>query len=477
MKMWFEKHRFARRGSAIIMALVTMMVLLLLGLAVATVSLGTLKNSTADAGNNDAFYAAESAVTSAIEQLKYEVSSYYTQMLEAPRNDYPQLYADFFSAINDNAQQHFDKLTLFEDISTRTRFTIGYFDEAENKCEFLVSCTATTASGAKYQVDGKLYVKKVDIRTSGGVWLPEDVEKNTAFMAGGTLTNTDGFTVNGGNVRATTFVNPRQTQWYLGYSISGGDARTDPSTASKINNCLTYPGFTTPPLNGTDTYAVTVSNTTLNWSFQPKKAVKIISPANVNFTIDSSCSPYAGTDVYCGGNLTMGCRLTGNIYVHGTATIPSSCTLIGNIYCDGDVNINGAVITGTIISGGNVSYTGGNLTGSIYAAKQLAVANISISPNCILYGGTKVSFNGGNYEAVVFSGGDVVAGGMTIKGAVITQNCNLNKGWLTINYSPAQIAAVKSNPQNEFFFSGGGKTELSDDIFMSQSITAQGRQP
>lgn len=475
MKTGICKRLSARRGSAIVMALVTLAILMVLGLAVATVSLGTLRNNIADASNNDAYYAAESAVTSAIEQLKYEVSAYYTQMLTVPASEYGALYSNFFSGINSNADLHFAEPT-FVNVMTRTAFSTGSFDAAKSKCEFLVSCTATAGDGSKYRVDGKLYVKKIDVSKKSGIWLPMDVESNVALMAGGTLTNTDGFTVDGGNVRASIFVNPRQTQWYLGYSISGGDAQADPSTASKINNCLTYPGFTTPPISGSDTYPVTVNNTTLNWSFNPGRAVKIISPDNVSFTIDSSCRPYSGTDVYSGGNLTLGCVMTGNIYIHGTATIPSSCTLSGNIYCDGDVKVNGAVITGTIISGGSVSYTGGNLHGSIFAAKEISVANVTISPNCVLYGGTKVSFNGGNYNAVVFSGGEVAAGGMTITGAVITKNINLNKGWLTINYSPSHIAAVKNNPQNAFFFSGGGTTELDTDVFMGQSITAQGRQ-
>ena len=87
---------FDIRGSAIIVALITMCVLILLGGAVAILSSGTLNVNTADAQTNDAFYAADSSVNSAIEQIKYEASSYYNEMLAASGEAYISLYNSFF---------------------------------------------------------------------------------------------------------------------------------------------------------------------------------------------------------------------------------------------------------------------------------------------------------------------------------------------------------------------------------------------
>ena len=89
------------------MALVCITVLVLLGLAVATLSMGSLVSSSADAETNTTYYAAESSINSALEHLKYEASKYYNEMLDADSAAYPALYSDFFSAINSNAQLNF----------------------------------------------------------------------------------------------------------------------------------------------------------------------------------------------------------------------------------------------------------------------------------------------------------------------------------------------------------------------------------
>ena len=484
--MHFKRCHMTRRGSAIIMALVTMVVLLVLGLAVATVSLGTLKNNVVDAANNDAFYAAESAVTSAIEQLKYEVSSYYTQMLEAQRSEYAPLFANFFSGINGNAQLHFAE-PVFEDVTTQTAFSTGSFDNTESICEFLISCTATAADGSEYRVDGKLYVKKVDVSTSGGVWLEMD---DAAYKVGGTLKLLSGFGVyDGGDVITSVFSNPNKCY----YSVEPpGILKIQPST---INNCLTYPSYTTPTISNPDVY-VTVNNTILkNGSFPTNRPVTIVSAPGVSFKIDGSTSIYPGSVVYSRGNLTASPSMTAtspitcycdgnfiasngpvyaNVYARGNVT--TSGNFHGTIYCDGSATI-GNSFHGTVISGSNLTLSGG-LNGSFYAAGQININN-GDQGNAVIYAGTKIVLGSGNYQNVVlFSGGDIdITGGSSLTGAIIAKgNVNQN-AWLTLTYSSSVIQAIRDNlPQNEFFFSGGGEAELDEEVFMGQSITAQGRQ-
>ena len=65
-----------------------MVVLAMLGLAVSTMSLGTMQKNAADLSNNEAYYASASGINSAVDHLKHEVIRYYKQMAEANGTDY-----------------------------------------------------------------------------------------------------------------------------------------------------------------------------------------------------------------------------------------------------------------------------------------------------------------------------------------------------------------------------------------------------
>ena len=97
-----KKAIFNNRGSAMVFALVTMTVLILLGMAIVVLSSGTLNVNTADAQNNNSYYAGEAGVNSAIAHLKYEVMRYYNDMLESNGSAYTALYSGFFRS---NQQQ------------------------------------------------------------------------------------------------------------------------------------------------------------------------------------------------------------------------------------------------------------------------------------------------------------------------------------------------------------------------------------
>lgn len=484
-----------RRGSAIIMAMVTMVVLLLLGLAVATVSLGMLKINTADATTNNAYYAARSAITSAIEQLKYEVSSYYTQMQTVPYSEYGTLYANFFSGINTNAQSHFAE-PVFDNVTTQTTFEMGSFDETDSVCEFLISSTATTADHLKYLVSGKLYVKKVDLSKSGGTWLEVD---DAAYKVGGTLSlSKSGFEVHGGNVVTSVFSNPRGKS----YTIDPpGQMILDPNTASSINNCLTYPSYTTPTLGAPDLY-VTVNNTTLGWgSFPTDRPVVITSAPGVSFTISGGTTIYPGSVVYCRGskltlmtNMPSGSPpiycysdgdltasngyLNANMYCRGNAT--TSGNIEGNITCDGSALIGGTFIGGTVKAGDSITVSGG-YDANYYADGDISISNGLKGNNHVVYAGGNLTISGGaNANAVFFSGGDItIESGPTVTGAVIAKGNATQSSWFTVNYSHSVIEAIINDPDNASFFGGGtgGVEPLDEDVFISQKITAQGRQP
>lgn len=516
-KIRWKKVSSGQRGSAIIMALVTMTILLLLGLAVAMVSTGTLNSSAADASNNNAYYAAKSAVTSAIEQLKYETSSYYAEMLTANSSDYPSLYADFFATINENARSHFMySEPHFDSVTTNTTFTQGAFNSTDSICEFLVSSTATAADGNKYKVNGKLYVKKVDVSVAPDVWLEVD---DVALKVGGTLTNSSGFSVNGGNILTSNFVNPRETPHYLGYNIQDG-YRTDviPGTDATINDCLEYSGVSySNPVMASPNYTITVNNSTLESgtinSTYPSQTVSITSAPGISFTLsDTGPSIYPGSVVYSKGNLTLTapaaspgikCYCDGNfsssgadkyvtVYCAGDANITSG--FYGTVYCKGKVNVtgnfHGAVycngdftmpsgsFEGLVVCGGNSNITAtGGLNASYYAAGNISINSGVTGVNHVVYAGGNITLTGGNNSTVLFAGGDISVGNTTVNGAIIAKGSVTQTGWFTVNYSRSDIEAIMNSAKNEFFFPNkSSKPELNEDVFMGQSITPIGNQ-
>lgn len=492
MKIRSQKKRVARRGSAIIMALITMTVLILLGFALMTVSFGTLQYNVADASHNDAYYAAESAIYSAIEQLKYEVSSYYAQMLAATGSEYDPLFNNFFSGINSNAISRFIE-PQFNGITTDTTFSTGTYDDVDDVCQFLISSTATTADGMDYRVSGWLRVKKVDIRT-GGNWLAID---DAAYKVGGTLAlNKNGFEVHGGNVVTSNFSNPRSKY----YTIDAPYGLVlDPNAASSVNHTLTYPSYTTPSITNPDLY-VTVNNTTLGWgSFPTNRPVVIVGAPGVSFTISGGTTIYPGSVVYCQGskltlttNMPSGsgpitCYSNGdlvlsngyinaNVYCRGNAT--TSGNIRANVTCDGSALIGGTFIGGTVKAGGNITVSGG-YDANYYAAGNISISNGLQGSNHVVYAGGNLTLNGGgNANAVFFSGGDfdgdlVIENGPTVTGAIIAKgNCSQNS-WFTVYYSRAVIEAIMNDPDNAFFF-GGGTEPLDENVFVGQEITAEG---
>jgi Protein of unknown function, DUF583. len=476
----------AQRGSAIIMALVTMMLLLLLGLAVATVSMGTLNNNATDAFNNEAYYAAESAVTGAIAQLKYEVSAYYNRLLEANGSDYPALFSNFFPGINGNAQTHFSE-PQFDGITTYTTFTAGEYDDDESRCEFLISSTAIAADGSQYRVSGKVYVKKVDVSVSQGVWLEID---GSALKAGGILKlgNSDGVGVSGGNVIISALA--RANAWQA--SVSGGSLVFDPGTAGTINDCVDYPSYGDPAMGTVNLYCATA--TTVNASNMPAEPVSITTASGVSLTV-SSCTVPSGViygrgnttitncdvkaDVYSDGNLSVTNQtIEGDIHCRGNLTI-NNATVTGDVYCDGSVTFNSAYLKGSIFAGGAVNMNNGSTTGSLYAAGAITVSSASIVEG-VVYSHTKIYAGNMSATAVFFSGGDIeITGGMSIRGAIIARNdiffTNDSGVWLNVTYSGSVIEDIMTKESNAPLFSGRGKPELNEEVFMGESITPEGR--
>lgn len=474
------------------MALVTVTVLVLLGLAVATVSMGALRTNVADASGNDAYYAAESAVTSAIEQLKYEVSAYYMDMLAAQGSQLTALYNRFFSAINTNAQNNFTE-PVFEGITTDTDFSMGTFDTANNICEFRITSTAVTADNARYRIDGTLRVKRLDVEDSQYNWITD----NAAIKAGGALDleSKNSVTVTGGNIIVASLL--YSTSNSMPYTVMGGQVYIDPNVGLTIRDILTYPSFETPVISSPVTY-VTNSGTSFNWSNIPPAPLSIVSASGVNMHF-SNCTLPEGV-VYCGGDISIAnCVVNADIYCDGNVSISNESSIAGTIYCRGNVSITNSDVSGSVYCDGFTDFNNGMLyasiysedginvgssssSGNLYSPAQISISNSTVTDG-IIYSSTKLLLGGGEMTAAMFSGGDIeFTADTSVDGTMIAKNdiffkVDANKDlYVNYYYSDETIMRLISDPKNLFFFTVPGTIRLDENVFLGQSVTAVGRQ-
>jgi cytoskeletal protein CcmA (bactofilin family) len=467
-----------------IMAIVTITVLMLLGLAVITVSMGTLKSNAADASTNDAYYAAESGVGSGLDQLKLEVSRYYAQMLSADSSNYTGLFNNFATSIATNAQTNFSKPSISGG-DTKTTFSVAGHESSGDIYEFLVSTVSTMTDGTKYQVEARLKVKRVDI--SAKEWFIE----NASLVVGNTLTinSSSGISQNGGNVYLGALVRPNP--WNLGLN-SGAQLFIDPTIKNAISDVLVYPSFSDPVISNPK-YYITVNNTEINNSYSLTAPVSINTAANVALKITYNNPIPAGIirstgdmtissggnincDIYCKSLDITGRLMNGNIYARGNVALHNG-DYYGNIYCDGNVTIYSASLHGSIICNGSITVNGATALGNMFATGPITLSQLGATGN-VIYSKSKVSFGGATINAIIFSGGDVViTSGGGVNGAIIAKN-NMYfspSGWITDNYDAASVAAKYEALKGTFFRPGGGTASLDTSVFQGQSITAIGR--
>lgn len=472
------------RGSAIIMALITMTLLVTLGLAVIIISFSTLRLNVTDDANNDAFYAAEAGINRAIEQLKYEVSQYYNAMLKEQGSGYSSLYNGFFSAINTNAKDNFNEPEL-SGITTETTFTEGNFNSANNTCEFLISCTAESAEGSRYMVNGSVMVKRVDV-SKGGSWSVPD----RAITAGGMLNlgNTNGINVSGGNVVVGEIA--RKNTWQLG--ISGGQLVVDPNAGAPLHDTKDYSSYSDPVIPNPDMY-ITQNNFTVDTSNVPASPVEITSEAGKNVTF-SECTITGGTiyikgnvtvtngnygsDIYCDGNfIANSCTIDGNVYARGNVTI-NGANMMGEIMCDGSLTLTSGYLVGTVFAGTGINVSNASSTGSLFSPGTITINSAGIS-NGIIYSKTKINYGNSSTTCILFSGGDIViTGGSNVCGSISAMGniygVSDSNIWLTLNYSRSSLESIFSDPDNTFFTTSK-QPVLDQNVLLDQRVAAEGR--
>lgn len=472
------------RGSSLIMALVTITILMLLGLAAITLSMGTLNSNVADATTNDSFYAAEAGVNAGIDQLKLEVSNYYEQMKATSGAAYNSLFNNFASGIAANTQSRFSEPSITAG-STSTTFSVAGFDSQQNIYELLVTTTSTMADGTQYQVQGRVYVQRLDV--SAKDWFIP----NAAIVVGNTLdlSSIGGITLNNGN--AILGALKCRQPWF--FEVKKGQLTIDANIGQSINDTLTYPSFSDPVISNPQ-YYITTNNTYLSASAYPLTApVKVNTGPNVTLYLTNSNAIPAGiiratgdlivssggdiaSDLYCRNFSISGRKLTGNVYARGNVVLNGG-SFHGNIYADGNVTVTSADLKGTIICNGSITVNSASALGNMFATGPINMSSLSATGN-VIYSKSKITMGGGSIDAIMFSGGDIVfTGGGNISGAMIAKNNMYFQvdTWETVNYSATSLASKLTALDGTFFSSGSSSVELNSNIFKGQSITATGR--
>lgn len=487
-----KKQILNNKGSAIIIALITMTVLILLGMAIVILSSGTLNVNAADAHNNSAYYAGESSINSAIEHLKYETSDYYADMLGAKGAEYSTLYSGFFTAINNNVDQNFIEPAI-DGVSTETTFSLGTYDALQDVSEFLITCTATTADGSAYTVNGSVYIKRVDV--SGGStsnWIIGDA----AIKAGGTLSlgKKNGVEIyGGGDIIVAELTHNRK--WGPPYDFKeGGQLIINENVGQTIEDVLSYPSYTDPVISDVDVY-VTQNNYTFNWSNVPDAPVGITTAEGVSLHF-ANCTVPEGV-VHAKGDLhTNNGTFYADFYCDGDVHI-NNCCFYGNLYCRGDLHLNNAKMYGEILcdgffemnnagsinkwaaSGGGIHFHNASCNGSLYSAGEIDIYQACVNSG-IIYSSTKVTAGNMSMTGVIFSAGDIeLSKSLSVTGCVIAKediyfSTDSNK-YLKVYYSQTTIDGLVYDENNEFFFTSTGEPALNENVFIDQTVTAVGR--
>lgn len=478
----------SKNGSSILTVVIAMLVLVLLGFAVTTMTISTLNSNVADSSNNEAYYASDSGINSAIEHLKHEVISYYRKMNDADNSEYGALYSGFFENIAIKAQTEFIEPAI-DGVQTNTTFFTGSFDADNNVCQYKIQCIATTQDNSRYQVNATLHIKKVDIKSSTGGELV--LVDNAALIAGELfeIPKNAGATINGGDAIVKDY---KYNSSWNPLNMNGGNLVIEPNIGEAVKDILNYSSYCDPDMSNPN--AVASGNTSYNWGSIPPSPVKIVSTPGSQIQVHN-CTITNGV-IHSKGDLHMNNgTFTVDLYADGDVHI-NNCTINGNIYCRGDFLGNNAVINGSVISESSVDWHNGAMNGSVYGETQVFIQDASgigdvISPGPIVinragitgglvYSTTKITVGDCNIKALLYCMGDVeINKSMSIQGAIVSKQkvyYAKKNVWFTINYSPQIIEEIMGDTDYSFFQPEEGQSQtLDSSVFVSEDVSIIGK--
>ena len=482
----YKKIKNCNKGSSIVTVVIVMVVLIMLGGAVTIVSMSTLNNNSADSSNNEAYYSAESAANSAVEHLKYIVVSYYEAMKAATPTQYMMMYTSFEPSIVYNAQTTFVEPDL-DNNTTTTTFSSGTYDSVNDVCEFDITCISLTPDNAKYRVDAKVFVKKIDISIEGGAL---NIPANAAIITGGLmdLDYDSGIGVIGGDVIVGGITYESLKKNSVPYNIVGGVLYENPSIGDMINDPFVYESYENPVITAPDIYAATE----MTIQSIPVDPIEILSAPGVKLNLSCTINDGVvhsqgnleiingqyGADIYADGNMVINSSvINGDLYCRGNIYITST-TMRGNIYCDGNVYWTSGKSDGNIIAGGNVTIESASSVCNVISKGNVNLKSVGVKAGLIFASGD-VSIGTCSVTAVIYTTGHfITTGSWHLKGAIIGKGDFYfsNEGSnMQMQYDPEFVQQILDEVNSTIFDGEGTPPTLDSSIFVMEKITPIGR--
>jgi Tfp pilus assembly protein PilX len=390
-----------KKGNALITAIITYSVLLLIAVGTVTLSLSNVTVSSGIKEHNNAYYVSEAAVQKGLQIIKDKTAAYYEKMRLDGYSAYEDNYDNFYTNVLTNVRSAFSEPSFsenaYENASTATTFTKQDIDS--NNANMVVESTSTFADGTKRTVRGIIKLTRQPLFDSGGSGGSSSFNPSKSvltvggnFVFNASTSPTQIFYVNNGGAEVGGYTNKNNANKYIKINTSGYAATVTPGLGNSIADPLTYSALFAKK-KSTITRYVTAS-TPPTWSDQGSKTDLHYLEGVAGLSFSLSSGSYYG-QVYCRGNLTI---TNGNYY--------------GNVFCDGNVNLSSAQVIGNIVAAGNINISGGT------------------------YGGTVVS--GVLQDGVFFAGGDINLN----NGGTLVRALAYAKGDFNMNSNPSGTAVI-----------------------------------
>ncbi len=422
-------HSLRNQRGSLLLAVVTLMVVLsLIGMGF----LGAAVNNTLASKRVDNFeralYGGESAIHTAIETLKKQVTAYYAQMAayrSSPSGlaDYTQMYLNFFPAVRDAAEAAFEEPALtsyrYGDIRTETVF-LDPEPLSPASAVYAIESVVTDGKVSR-TVRGTLVVNRIDLTpasvpslpySAGRRWWPE--ERSYTGL-------NNGYNIYG-NARVGALVTNEAKPWQ--FTAWNEPTCVDPGVIESIDWHLDFDAIlagmpsipaAAPSVPLIANGAAVDTNYVLGRGGVFANPLNLIGQAGASFTVQSVA--YPGGVIYSSGNLTIS---SGNFSSGGSIYI----------YCDGNLSISGVSLPNfTIYCGGNLTVNTGSFgTGALYCAGNVTMYSAG-TIGCNVYAGGNITIYGGSFGQNMYCGGTFYCGGLSINNGLVYAEEGIHLGY------------------------------------------------
>lgn len=416
------------RGSTMLAVVTLTVVLSLIGMGFLGAAASNAVSSKRVDNYERALYGGESAVHTAIETLKKQVTAYYVQMAAyrgSPSGlaGYTAMYLEFFPAVRDAAEAAFEEpeLTNYRFGGIRTE-TVFLEPEPLSPASALYPIESTVTEGNVTRiVRGSLVVNRIDLTPAGAPSLP--YLGTEAVVAGGTLDTglNNGYNIYG-NARVGALVTNEAKPWQ--FTAWNESSCVDPGVVDSIDWHLDFDAIlagipampaAAPSVPLIADGASVDTNYVLTRGGAFTDPLNLIGQAGASFTVQSVA--YPGGVICSSGDLTIA---SGNFSGGGDIYI----------YCDGDLSISGVSLTHfTIYCGGDLTVSSGSFgAGALYCAGSVTMYSAG-TIGCNVYAGGDITIYGGSFGQNMYCGGTFYCGGLGISNGLIYAEQGIHLGY------------------------------------------------